>query len=144
MKQLLLIVTALFLSGAKAFCQSKMPLPSTQTIMADDTVKKVMKWKVQNMDLGNVPENTVKSVNFEFTNIGHEPVTITRINTFCGCTVADYPKTPTLPGKTATIKVSYTPGNVGYFSKTISVATDVNELGIILIHGVVVPANYGQ
>jgi hypothetical protein len=142
MKQLLLVLFTALLLGGKAFGQSK--TSSAEAILFSDTAKKVLQWKQQNIDMGTIPDNEVKSVIFEFTNTGKVPITITKINTFCGCTVADYPKTPTPPGKSAQIKVSYTPGAFGYFSKTISVATDINELGILLIHGVVVKGNYGQ
>lgn len=144
MRRLLLILFPALLLASGVFAQSKTAKEPVQTILYSDTARKALQWKQQNIDMGNIPDNEVKSVIFEFTNVGKVPVTITKINTFCGCTVADYPKTPTPPGKSAQIKVSYTPGAFGYFSKTISVATDINELGILLIHGVVVKGNYGQ
>ena len=144
MKQLLLVLFPALLLSSGVFAQSQKAKEPVQTILFSDTAKKALQWKQQNIDMGNIPDNEVKSVIFEFTNTSKVPVTITKINTFCGCTVADYPKTPTLPGKSAQIKISYTPGAFGYFSKTISVATDINELGILLIHGVVVKGNYGQ
>ena len=42
--------------------------------------------------------------NFSFTNAGNEPLEIRDVKTSCDCTLAQWPKTPIMPGKTAIVR----------------------------------------
>src|SRR5689334_12144293 len=44
---------------------------------------------------------------FKFTNTGSEPLVISDVRTSCDCTLADWPKDPIQPGKSAVIKGGY-------------------------------------
>lgn len=78
---------------------------------------------------------------FTFTNTGKTPIVIQDIRTSCGCTTPSYTKEPVLPGKTGTIKVSYsTIGRVGSFTKKITVFTnEPNDVYNLTIQGEVLP-----
>ena len=53
-------------------------------------------------DFGTIKEKDGKvSHTFTFTNTSILPVVISDVNSWCGCTTAEYTKTPILPGKTA-------------------------------------------
>jgi hypothetical protein len=61
---------------------------------------------------------------FAFKNEGSAPSVITRVETSCGCAVADYPKRPLAPGATGEIKITYNPKDrAGTLASKISVYT---------------------
>ena len=58
-------------------------------------------------DFGTILEKNGKvSHTFTFTNTGIVPVVISDVNAWCGCTTAEFTKTPVMPGKTAEVKVT--------------------------------------
>ncbi|MGM9700577.1 MAG: DUF1573 domain-containing protein [Prevotella sp.] len=70
-------------------------------------------------DFGTIEEKAGKvSHRFTFTNTGKEPVAISEVNAWCGCTTATYTKTPIAPGKQGYVTITYNPYNrPGKFSK---------------------------
>lgn len=103
---------------------------STGFIMAQDGGKAPKAVFAKDIhDFGKV-EESANSVTCEFTfkNEGTAPLIIQRVQTTCGCTTPDYTKEPVLPGKTGTIKVTYsTVGRPGIFSKEVTVFTNVPD-----------------
>jgi len=62
---------------------------------------------------------------FEFKNTGKKPVTITSINTSCGCTVAASDQGSYPPGASGTINIEYTPtGTPGIRYYHVAITTD--------------------
>ena len=86
----------------------------------------------------NKGENGAKS--FTFKNTGDQPLVLKNVETTCGCTIADYPKSPIAPGQTGTVKVNYDTERVGAFSKTITVHSNAKDSGrkVLRIKGRVV------
>ncbi len=75
---------------------------------------------------------------FNFTNVGTAPLIINAAMASCGCTVADYTKTPVKPGEKGVINVTYngTDKFPGHFQKTISVRSNAKTpLVRLLIEG---------
>lgn len=107
-----------------------------------------MKFNTEDHNFGNIPEGPAVSYDFEFKNIGKEPITLTTVNASCGCTTPTWTKEPILPGKTGKITATYnTQGRPGNFTKTITVNSNVGTK-ILKIQGNVekapdssVPAN---
>lgn len=89
-------------------------------------------WKSESVDVGEIPQNKPKEVNFEFKNTGKEAVVITNVKASCGCTATDYTKTPIQPGETAKITATYNAANKGAFSKTVTVTTSAEEAPKVL------------
>lgn len=86
--------------------------------------KIVFKDKDNTIDYGTVTKDADDGLRkFEFTNTGDAPLVITNAKSTCGCTVADFPKTPIQPGKTGVIEVKYNM-NPGPIRKTITVETN--------------------
>ena len=56
---------------------------------------------------GKLKQGQKVSHKFEFINVGKEDLKIVYVNPSCGCTVADWPKTPIGPGKKAIISVTF-------------------------------------
>lgn len=59
---------------------------------------------------------------FQLVNTGKQPVTISRVNTTCGCMVASYTKTAIKPGGRASVSVTLDPDHKeGTFVKSVSI-----------------------
>ncbi len=78
-------------------------------------------------DFGTVRVKSKNKAVFELRNTGDCPLVINRVLTSCGCTVAEWEKSPVLVGKTTEIKVEMQPETAGYFRKTIEVFCNVGE-----------------
>ena len=93
-----------------------------------------------NHDFGEVkPSNDTIWYNFKFKNDSKEPLVISNIETACDCTLAKWPKTPVLPGKSGVIKGGYKlKGKSGVFNKTLTImANTLPATTTITIMGVI-------
>lgn len=82
-----------------------------------------IKWKSESIEVGNIPQGKPKVIRFEFTNTSNKPIVIENVAPSCGCTTADYTKTPILPGKKGFVEASYNAATAGPFMKTVNVTT---------------------
>ena len=74
-----------------------------------------------NYNVGNVTKGINLTYEFEFFNTGNEPLLITNVRASCSCTVASYPKTPILSGKSGKISLELSTDNLGEFNKVVAV-----------------------
>ncbi len=86
-----------------------------------DSASKVAKFKTVTYSFGKIKQNVPATTNFTFTNVGAKPLIVEDAVAECGCTTPEYPKTPILNGKTATIKVTYNAATPGKFTKRVTV-----------------------
>lgn len=99
----------------------------------------VATWESTEINVGEIDRNVPVDVEFELTNSGNAPLIITNVRPTCGCTVADYPRTPIAPGESAIIKGTYNARSLGTFRKTIAVQTNAeNPNQNLVIRGTVV------
>lgn len=96
--------------------------PSIVKMVAD-----AIKWKSESIDVGNIPQGKPKLIRFEFTNTSSKPIIIQNVAPSCGCTTADYTKTPIQPGKKGFVEASYNAAAVGPFMKTVNVTTSESK-----------------
>lgn len=89
-------------------------------------------WKSEQIDLGEIPQNKPKTIDFEFKNTGKTAVIITNVKASCGCTATDYTKTPIQAGQTAKVSATYNAATKGAFTKTVTVTTTAEETPKIL------------
>jgi hypothetical protein len=89
--------------------------------------KASIKWEKTTYDFGQIEKNSPAVVEFEFKNKSMVPLVINSVRPTCGCTVADYPREPVKPGKSAKITVKYNTGSIGHFTKSIIVSTNASE-----------------
>ncbi len=76
-------------------------------------------------DFGNIKEGPVVQYDFEFKNIGKEPLVIQSCSASCGCTTPEWTKTPIMPGQKGKLTVKYnTQGRAGTFNKTVYIASN--------------------
>jgi len=73
-------------------------------------------------DFGRIIQGEKVSFSFKFRNTGKSDLVIAEAKGSCGCTVADFPKTPVRHGGEGIIDVKFnTEGKKGYQNKTITV-----------------------
>src|SRR5476651_1864925 len=94
------------------------------TVKAQDNEKAEFKFNEEKHDFGKIPQGTPVTTVFEFTNIGKAPLILTEVRPTCGCTIADYTKTPVLPGAKGLIKITYNAAVAAPFNKTIVVKSN--------------------
>ncbi|XZF14793.1 DUF1573 domain-containing protein [Chitinophagaceae bacterium MMS25-I14] len=76
-------------------------------------------------DFGTIHEGEVVTQEFSFKNNGKSPLIIGSATGSCGCTVADFPHDPILPGKGGVLKVMFnSKGKEGHQEKTVTVNTN--------------------
>ena len=95
--------------------------PNTANENTDDSSLPKFAFSEEIHDFGRVIQGEKVSFSFKFKNVGKSNLIITDAKGSCGCTIADYPKTPILPGGEGTIDVKFnTEGKKGYQNKTIT------------------------
>ncbi len=97
-----------------------------RTASAQDSEKAEFKFNEEKHDFGKIPQGTPVTTVFEFTNVGKEPLIITDVRPTCGCTIADFTKTPVKAGDKGIIKITYNAAFVAPFTKTIVVTSNAS------------------
>lgn len=91
---------------------------------AQADTKAEFKFNEEKHDFGKIAQGTPVTTVFEFTNVGKEPLILTDVKPTCGCTIADYTKTPVLSGAKGSIKITYNAAVASAFNKTIVVTSN--------------------
>lgn len=88
-------------------------------------------------DFGSIAEEKGPVTHeFNFTNTSPQPVTISGVQTTCGCTTPGWTKQPVAPGKVGFVKASFDPtGRPGFFNKTLTVTTDIGTTIVLVVKG---------
>jgi hypothetical protein len=94
------------------------------TASAQDNQKAEFKFNEEKHDFGKIAQGKPVTTEFVYTNIGEEPLILTNVQPTCGCTIADYTKTPVKKGDKGTIKITYNAAAVAPFNKTIVVTSN--------------------
>lgn len=79
------------------------------------------KFEKEIIDYGKIDQNTNGKRTFVFTNVGDQPLIVTKVQSSCGCTIAKKPVKPVMPGEKGEITVSYATNRLGGFHKSITV-----------------------
>jgi len=98
MKNLLLIsFFSLFLTSLQAQQDgSKKPLSKAEILFRE-----------KQFEFGDISQGEKVSKKFVFRNTGTEPLMILNVQTTCGCTASDWPKSPLAPGDSSSIQVTF-------------------------------------
>ncbi|QBQ41013.1 DUF1573 domain-containing protein [Sphingobacterium psychroaquaticum] len=75
-------------------------------------------------DFGSIAQNKPASYDFKFSNNGDAPIIITEVKPSCGCSVAEFTRTPIKPGDAGTITVTYNAAAKGPFTKQFTVKSN--------------------
>jgi hypothetical protein len=82
-------------------------------------------WTKTTHDFGDIKYKQAVSHEFEFTNNGHGFLVISKVEASCGCTVAEYTKTPVPPNGKGKVKATFDAESLGVFHKSITVTGNV-------------------
>lgn len=83
-------------------------------------------------DYGTITQGSDGSCEFKFTNKGKTPLTLSNVQTSCGCTIPEWPKQPIPAGETGIIKVKYDTNRLGTFNRTITVSSNAKNSSVML------------
>jgi hypothetical protein len=130
MKKILFVVSMLLFSFIIVNAQEK---------KADNPNAPKIKFEKLIHDYGFILRNGDGKTQFKFTNVGKEPLILSRPRSSCGCTVPTWPKKPILPGKSEVIEITYATGRVGAFMKTVTIMSNAkNPIVVLKVKGEVV------
>jgi hypothetical protein len=94
------------------------------TAFSQNAIKKaedVVKFKEIRYNFGKIKQGVPVTHDFEFTNIGAEPVIIETASASCGCTTPTWPQQPVMKTKADKIKAGFNAAAPGPFEKTVFV-----------------------
>ncbi len=112
MNYLFLLLASAFLLSACTSSDSKSPASTTtasgSNALQDSANFTTMEWlDSQNQNIGRIKEGQTAEITWHFKNTGTKPLVIQNVAPGCGCTVADKPEEPIMPGKEALIKAKF-------------------------------------
>lgn len=131
MKSIKLSIVALFIASA-SFAQVKevktetakaVQAPVTTVTPAPTPKQSVIKWDKEIHDFGDIEKGKPVTYEFSFTNTTNETVLITTVKPACGCTAANYTKTPIKPGEKGMVAATFNAASPGGFQKTVTILT---------------------
>jgi hypothetical protein len=94
------------------------------TTDAQTAVKKadeVIKFAEVRYNFGKIKQGVPVTHDFQFSNIGNEPLIIETASASCGCTTPTWPKQPVMKSKAEVLKAGFNAAAPGPFEKTIFV-----------------------
>lgn len=90
----------------EVFCLSFILLSFTTFSQAD------LKFKDTKKNFGFVKKGEIVKIEFDFTNVGNEPLIISDVKVSCSCTSIDYPEQPVAPNQTGKVIITFDTKNV--------------------------------
>ena len=96
-------------------------------------VQTTVELSAQELDFGVFAKDEQRVGEIFFKNTGDKPFIIYDVITSCGCTKVDYPKTPTLPGNSLKLTVTYEADKVGYFNKSLKIYGNTKESPVRIV-----------
>jgi len=89
-----------------------------------NTSKAEFKFEKETHDFGKIPQGKPVTYVFTFENVGTEPLIISEVKPSCGCSVAEFTKTPIKPGEKGTISVTFNAAVKQPFTKNFTVRSN--------------------
>lgn len=118
------ITLATLLFSTLSFAQVKEVKAAPTAVAVENVAPSKISWQKDNHDFGTLEKGKPASYEFTFTNTTNETILITNVRPSCGCTAANYTKTPIKPGEKGFVTATYNAASPGSFTKTITVTTN--------------------
>jgi uncharacterized protein DUF1573 len=119
-----------------------------ESVMKDSSKFTTIQWIDTSIDFGSKKMGDMVSIVFRCKNTGDKPLYLYQVHPGCGCTVADYTKTPIAPGAMGQVNAQFDTkkSHPGEVHKTIYVsANNSNPVNNYLkFSGMVLPADSTQ
>ena len=102
---------------------------STTTEATDATKLTSIQWiDSVKQDLGTIKEGQTPEISWRFKNTGDQPLVIENASGTCGCTIAEKPNEPVMPGEEGTIKAKFnSEGRIGPNNKQVVVLANTKD-----------------
>lgn len=127
MKKTVITLAIMAVSGTAMHAQTAATKASEVVLQQPSDAGKFT-FKEETWNFGEVPEGPDITHDFEFSNTGKSPIFIRNASAGCGCTVAEWPHEPILPGASAKIRVTFhTQGRPGAASKIVTIDSDAQQ-----------------
>ena len=129
MRLLVICFLVFVFAGCSSTDKRTAPTATAMKPVTDSTKFTTVEW-VDSMsrNFGKIPEGKKLDVSFRFKNTGDKPLVIEDVRPSCGCTVAEQPTEPVLPGQEGLIKASFnSEGRVGVNHKTLYVKANTKN-----------------
>lgn len=94
-------------------------VPAPAAVMSQSQLK----WENEMHDFGDIAKDKPVSFDFTFTNTTKETILISSVRPSCGCTAANYTKTPIKPGEKGVVTATFNANAPSNFNKTVTVTT---------------------
>ncbi|GAA3977739.1 DUF1573 domain-containing protein [Pedobacter ginsengiterrae] len=100
------------------------------------------KFEAETHDFGKITVNKPVTYDFKYTNVGEEPLIISKAEASCGCTVPKYTTVPLKKGETGIISVTFNAAGAAQpFTKTVTVTSNAKTpVKVLYIKGETVAA----
>ncbi|OWK70901.1 DUF1573 domain-containing protein [Pedobacter sp. AJM] len=101
------------------------------------------KFESETHDFGKIPMGKPVTFDFKYTNVGEEPLIISKAEASCGCTVPKYTSTPIKKGETGVISVTFNAAaGPSAFSKAVTLTSNAKTpIKVLYIKGETVAAS---
>ena len=95
------------------------------------------KFEAETHDFGKITLNKPVTFDFKYTNVGEEPLIITKAEASCGCTTPKYTTVPLKKGESGTISVTFSAAGAPQpFTKTVTVTSNAKTpIKVLYIKG---------
>jgi hypothetical protein len=137
MKKIILAVS-MFLFVAAVNAQEGKPAPATNPAttptVQENKNQADFKFEEEEYNFGTIKQGDKVTHDFNFTNVGKEPLVITEAHGSCGCTVPQWPKEPVGKGAKGVIHVEFnSTGKMGMQDKTVTITSNA-KVGSKVLH----------
>jgi hypothetical protein len=125
-----LTVVLLFMFGCgshNATTVTSADINNPNTASGDGDMSQLPKFQfvTEEHDFGKLGQGEKVSFTFKFKNVGKSNLIISDAKATCGCTVADYPRTPVKPGEESGIVITFnTEGKIGIQNKAVTLVAN--------------------
>jgi hypothetical protein len=109
MKNLLVILAAaISIASCNQNDAKGSSVESANTAEAPESSSTTIQWvDSAQQDLGTIKEGQTPEISWRFKNTGDKPLVIENASGTCGCTIAEKPTEPIMPGEEGTIKAKF-------------------------------------
>lgn len=127
MKNAVFTLALMAVSGSAMFAQST-GSSNVATQQSSTQNQGKFTFKEETWNFGDVADGPDVTHDFEFTNTGKSPIFIRNASAGCGCTVAEWPHEPILPGASSKIRVTFhTKNRPGTATKVVNIDSDAEQ-----------------
>lgn len=125
-KKITISVFALLINYVSFAQEKDQAQPST--VLAQNEKAAIITFIEPEHQFGKINEGEKAEHTFKFKNTGNTPLIITDVSVTCGCTAAEKPEAPIMPGAEGKIKIVFnSAGKTGSQNRTITVSSNAKN-----------------